>query len=94
MGLITYRPSLDIVIHASQCICTKASANKNAILVFAFQTTNILHASDELSGSIFSGVYHTQDIQDEKVSLTLAHWGLGDNRLKKKIRPRKFIRIA
>ena len=29
-------------------------------------------------GGISSGVYQTQDVRDEKVSLTLAHWEHGE----------------
>ncbi len=49
-----------------------------------FKHPNILYTSDELSRSnFFSGVYHFQDTQDEKVR--------GD-RPQKKNRPQKFIR--
>ena len=43
-----------------------------------FKHPNISRTSDELSRSNFSGVYHPQDVRDEKVSLALAHWEHGE----------------
>ncbi len=57
----------------------KASANKNASLVFAFQTPqHFTHFGWTFAVNFFSGVYHPQDVRDEKVSLTLAHWKHGE----------------
>ncbi len=44
-----------------------------------FRHPNILRTSDEhIAVEFFSGVYHPQDVRDEKVGLTLAHWEHGE----------------
>ena len=46
---------------------------KSKFLYFLFEQPNILCTLDELSWSnFFSGVYHPQDTQDEKVSLSIS----------------------
>ncbi len=54
----------------------KASANKNAILVSAFQTPqHFTHFGWTFAVEFFSRVYHPQDVRDEKPSpSTLGTW--------------------
>ncbi len=57
---------------------SKASENKNAIVVFAFQTPpNFIHFGLTFAVKFFSSVYHPQDVPDEKVSSALAYWEHG-----------------
>ena len=45
----------------------KTSANKNAIFVFAFQTPqHFTYFGWTFTAKFFSGVYHLQDVRDEK----------------------------
>ncbi len=43
-----------------------------------FEQPHILRTSDELLQSIFFWSLSPQDVRDEKVSLTLAHWEQGE----------------
>ena len=77
-------PKSFIVLFPDFSKCTnysskKALANKNAILVFAFQTPqHFMYFGWTFTVKFFSGVYHPQDILCEKVSSALAHWEHGD----------------
>ena len=57
----------------------KASENKNAILVFAFQTPpHFTHFGWTFAVEFVFSVYHPQDVRDEKFnSSALAHWEHG-----------------
>ncbi len=56
----------------------KTSANKNAILVIAFQTPpHFTHFGWTFAVEFFPTVYHPQDVRDGKVSSALAHWEHG-----------------
>ncbi len=57
----------------------KASAIKNAILVFAFQTPqHFTYFGCTFGVEFFSGVYYPQDVRYEKVRSALAHWEHGE----------------
>ncbi len=70
-----YRKTKSTWVYVLVVMAIKASANKNAILVFAFQTPqHFTYFGWPFAVKFFSRVYHPQDVRDEKVSSALEHW--------------------
>ena len=91
--VIYWKIFLDTLIALLISNALKASANKNAILVFAFQTPqHFTYFGWTFVVQCFSRVYHPHRPPSGPKSDFFYLGRLGGDRLQKKIWPRKFIR--